>query len=157
MLDALPIPIRINMPTQTADLKQDIARIARKEAKALIAPLLKRLSVYKHDIAALKRDRTVVRRSGKAARRTGRTAAQAKVSTQEASEWFSADALIELRARLELSAQEFGLLVDASAMSIYRWEAGKGRPRDQFIIKLAAVRNIGKMKARKLVLAAQES
>lgn len=145
------------MSTQAALQKQDIARIARKEAKALIAPLLKRLSVYKHDIAALKRDRTAGRRSGKASRKTGTTAASATVSAQEAAQWFSADALIELRSRLELSAQEFGLLVDASAMSIYRWEAGKGRPRDQFIMKLAAVRNIGKLKARKLILAAQES
>lgn len=145
------------MPTQTALQKQDIARIARKEAKALIAPLLKRLSAYKHDIAALKRDRMAGRRSGKAARKTGTTPARATASARDPAEWFSPDALIELRTRLELSVQELGLLVDASAMSIYRWEAGKGRPRDHFIRKLAAVRNIGKLKARKLVLAAQET
>jgi len=140
--------------TNQTQLKNDIARIARKEAKVLIAPLLKRLAVYRHDIAALKRERGVLARSRKAIAK-GRSA-QASISLKEASDAYSADALIALRSRLGLTAREFGLLIDASAMSVYRWESGKGRPRATFLAKLASIRNIGKIKARKLVAIAQQ-
>lgn len=140
--------------TNQTQLKNDIARIARKEARVLIAPLLKRLAVYRHDIAALKRERGAHLRSTKAVAK--REPAPAKLSLEEATEAFSADALIALRTRLGLTAQEFGLLIDASPMSIYRWESGNGRPRATFLLKLASIRNIGKIKARKLVTIAQE-
>ena len=42
---------------------------------------------------------------------------------------FSAKGLKSLRAKLGLSAADFGQLVGASAQSIYKWESGNAVPR----------------------------
>jgi len=62
---------------------------------------------------------------------------------------FRADGLKSHRAKLGLSAADYGRLVGASGLSIYHWEAGKARPRQQQVAKLAAVRGIGKREALK--------
>ena len=54
-----------------------------------------------------------------------------------------------MRARLGLSAADFGRLVSASGQSIYNWEAGKASPRATQQAAIAAVRGIGKREAAK--------
>ena len=61
--------------------------------------------------------------------------------------------LKSLRAHLGLSAAEFGLLVGASAQSIYKWETGKAVPRGSQQATLAAIRGIGKREAGKRLAA----
>ena len=60
---------------------------------------------------------------------------------------FRADGLKSHRAKLGLSAADYGRLVGASELSVYNWESGKARPRTQQVAKLAAVRGIGKREA----------
>jgi len=60
---------------------------------------------------------------------------------------FSAKSLISQRRRLGLSAAECGLLVGATAQSIYNWEAGTVRPRDKHLPAIAALRTFGKKDA----------
>ena len=57
---------------------------------------------------------------------------------------FSAKGLISQRKRLGLSAAECGLLVGASAQSIYNWEVGKVRPRAKHLAAIASLRSLGK-------------
>jgi DNA-binding XRE family transcriptional regulator len=45
---------------------------------------------------------------------------------------------------VDLSASDFGKLLRVSAQSIYNWEAEKARPRPEQIVKLAALRGLGK-------------
>jgi DNA-binding transcriptional regulator YiaG len=61
---------------------------------------------------------------------------------------FSARSVKAQRARLGLSAKDFGRLVGVSALSIYAWESGKSRPRKKQLPGLAAVRHLGKREAR---------
>jgi len=64
---------------------------------------------------------------------------------------FVAKGLQSHRARLGLSAGDFGKLVGASANSVYAWETGRTAPRREQVAKIAAVRMMGKREAaRKL-------
>jgi len=51
---------------------------------------------------------------------------------------FSARSVRAQRARLGLSAKDFGGLVGVSALTIYSWESGKSRPRARQLACLAA-------------------
>lgn len=62
---------------------------------------------------------------------------------------FSAATVARERARLELSAADFGQLIGVSPLTIYNWEKGKSRPRQAQIDKLDAVKGIGKREAWK--------
>ena len=57
---------------------------------------------------------------------------------------FRPQGLATNRARLGLSASDFGLLVGATGQSIYAWEAGKAAPRPQALAAIAALRSVGK-------------
>lgn len=57
---------------------------------------------------------------------------------------FSAKGMAANRRRLELSAEDFGLLVGTSGQTIYAWESGKTQPRPGHIAAIAALRGIGK-------------
>ena len=57
---------------------------------------------------------------------------------------FRADGLKSHRAKLGLSAQDYGLLVGVTGQTIYDWESGQSRPRNkEQVAKVAAVRGIG--------------
>ena len=68
---------------------------------------------------------------------------------------FSAKGLKSLRTRLGLSALDFGKLIGASALSVYKWEGGKSRPRAKYVASIAKVRGIGKKEAAALLEAAK--
>jgi predicted transcriptional regulator len=57
---------------------------------------------------------------------------------------FVAKGLRSQRVRLGLSASDVGTLVGVSAQSIYNWESGDTRPRDEQIARLAVLRGLGK-------------
>jgi DNA-binding transcriptional regulator YiaG len=62
---------------------------------------------------------------------------------------FRADGLRTHRAKLGLSAGDYGRLIGVSGQTIYNWEAGDSRPRPQQMGAIAAVRGIGKREAHK--------
>ena len=62
---------------------------------------------------------------------------------------FSAKGFASLRRRLGVSAREFGLLVGASAQSIYNWDVGKTRPRARHLAAVAVLRGMGKHEVTK--------
>ena len=55
------------------------------------------------------------------------------------------------RRRLGLSAAECGLLIGASAQSIYNWEEGKARPRAQHVAAIFALRTLGRRQANAIL------
>jgi len=61
---------------------------------------------------------------------------------------FAAKGLRTQRARLGLSAADFGKLIGVSAQSIYNWESEKARPRAGQITRVAQLRMMGKREAR---------
>jgi len=133
------------MPSLSTILNGEITRLARKEIKAAIDPVRKANAGHRKEIAELKRQVASLQRDLKAASKPS----TARVEADEASTRFSAKGLKSLRAKLGLSAAEFGQLVGASGQSIYNWETGKAVPRASQQAALAAVRGIGKREAGK--------
>ena len=141
------------MPNLSTILKGEITRLARKEIKAAVDPVRKASAGQRREIAELKRQVAALQRDLKAALKPSKVLKQegeASGSTR-----FSAKGLKSLRAKLGLSAGEFGLLVGASGQSIYKWETGKAVPRASQQAALASVRGIGKREAAKRLASMQ--
>lgn len=136
------------MPNIATVLKEEIARVARKETRADTQPLKNASARYRSDIAALKRRiaalEKLVSRLGKAA---AKTAPVAMADEQASSFRFSASGLQAQRKRLGLSASEAGLLLGVSDQSVYKWENGKTRPRASQFASIAALRSLSKTQA----------
>lgn len=137
------------MPNIASILKEEIQRLARKELKANTEPLKKAVAGYRSEIAALKRRVETLERQ---ARRTSKVVAKA-VAAEPGAEGknlrFRADGFASKRKNLGLSAREVGLLLDASPLSVYKWETGQARPRAKHLEAIAAFRSLGKREAAK--------
>ena len=134
-------------------LKEEISRIARKEIRRETSSLKKSSTAHRAEIAALKR-RVVelerqLRRLGRAGQAAAPTAANDDPVTPGTR--FSAKSMASQRRRLGLSAAECGLLIGASAQSVYNWEEGKARPRAQHLPAIFALRNLGRRQATEIL------
>jgi DNA-binding transcriptional regulator YiaG len=138
------------MPNLGSVLKSEITRLARKEIKTALDPLRKANAGYRREIAELKRQLAQLQREQKASTKARRPAAEAGEAGLARTR-FVPKGVKSLRARLGLSAADFGLLVGASGQSVYNWEAGKAVPRAGQQAALAAVRGLGKREAAKRV------
>ena len=136
------------MPNIASLLKNEISRVSRKEVRGETLALKKAVSTYRSEIAALKRRTQALeqqlRRLGKVSAKLA-PAAGNEVSAE--TRRFSAKGLVSQRRRLGLSAADCGLLVGASAQSVYNWEEGKVRPRAKHLSAIAALRSMGKKEA----------
>ena len=131
-------------------LKAEIARLARKEAKAQLEPLRKANAGYRRDIAALKREVAALSRQLKTGSRPAQKAQKAQAAPDEGRKLrFQAKGLKSHREKLGLSAAEYGQLAGVSAQSSYNWEAGKSTPRQAQVQALAELRGMGKREAAK--------
>ena len=129
-------------------LKAEITRLARKEVRALVEPLRKANARHRHEIAGLKRQLSEHQRLIATLRRTGGKAPAAPTDTETTTARFSAKGLKSLRAKLGLSAADFGTLIGVSGQSVYHWESGKTTPRASQRTAIAGVRSLGKRAAR---------
>jgi len=140
------------MPNIASVLKEEIARLVRKELKKELEGIKKGSARTRSEIAALKRsvaalEKQVTRLNRNSNRRTDQTTEPEESSTAR----FSAKGLASHRKRLGLSAAELGVLLDVSAQTIYNWESGKTRPGPAQVAAIAATRKMGKRQARALL------
>jgi DNA-binding transcriptional regulator YiaG len=134
------------MPTIATLLKSEITRIARKQVREQTQPLKKAIAPYRSEITALKRRAQALEQQ---IRKLGRAKAHARPAKEESetAHRFSAKGMARNRQRLGLSAADFGKLIDASALSVYKWEKGEVRPREKHVQAIASIRSIGKKEA----------
>ena len=134
-------------------LKEEISRISRKEIRRETSSLKKSSAIYRSEIAALKRRVQELERQLRRASRAGDRAvpAAANEDSVSAGTRFSARSMASQRKRLGLSAAECGLLIGASAQSVYNWEEGKARPRAQHLPAIFALRNLGRRQANEIL------
>ncbi|HET8748989.1 MAG TPA: helix-turn-helix transcriptional regulator [Ramlibacter sp.] len=139
------------MPNIAAVLKDEIARIARKEARAQTAEFKKASAQYRAHIAALRRRIDELERQVKRASKQGvkgnSAADEADDESQGPARRFSATRLAAQRRKLGLSAADFAALIGVSGQSVYKWEHGEARPRARQLEAIAALRGIGKREA----------
>jgi DNA-binding transcriptional regulator YiaG len=137
------------MPNIAAVLKEEIARLARKELKANTETLKKAVSTYRSEIAALKRRVDQLERGAK---KTAKVVSKVVTSESEGEATrlrFRMDGFKAHRERLRLSAADYAKLIGVSALSVYKWESGQARPRERYLPAIAAVRKLGKREAAK--------
>ncbi|MGZ5234755.1 MAG: helix-turn-helix domain-containing protein [Caldimonas sp.] len=135
------------MPNIATFLKSEISRISRKEVRAATLALKKAASAHRSDIAALKRRAQALEQQVRRLARAGPKAAPAEGEAPSKVPRFSPRRLVSQRRRLGLSAADCGLLLGASAQSIYNWEEGKVRPRTKHLIAIAKLAELGKKDA----------
>lgn len=138
------------MPNVATLLKQEIRRLSRREGRAVALPLRKTLARQRRTLAALRRElarqQSEVARLARALR--DRSGAAAVPAPEAQKVRFQPRGLRSHRARLGLSAGDYGRLLGVSAQTIYHWEQGKSRPRAAKRAALAALRAIGRREAR---------
>jgi DNA-binding XRE family transcriptional regulator len=136
------------MPNLGSILKQEIARIARREIRAQTNAGKKASAQHRRHIATLRRridllEKRLTSLNGTLAKeRAGPPAGDARSDHR-----FVAKGLKSLRGRLGLSAESFGRLVGVSGQSIYNWERQLTTPRSEQLRLLASIRGIGKREA----------
>ncbi len=137
------------MPNIAAVLKDEIARIARKEVRAQTEDFRKTSAQYRAHIAALRRRVDELERQLKRVSKTSARAAtpEADEESQGPPRRFSASRLAAQRRKLGLSAADFATLLGVSGQSVYKWEHGEARPRAKQLEAIAALRGIGKREA----------
>ena len=136
------------MPNIAAVLKEEIARLARKEMRSETELLKKASAHYRSDIAALKRRIAHLEKQvALLSKKTARNAPDKNPPEEGVRVRFTAKGLRTLRQRLELSAAELGTLLGVSAQTVYNWEAESTRPRAQQVSAIAAIRGLGKREA----------
>jgi DNA-binding transcriptional regulator YiaG len=136
-------------------LNERIARVARKEIRAQTGATRKATVRYRGDIAALKRKvATLTKMLAFLEAREKKRASQQPMPSKSDGIRFRSDGLRSHRAKLELSAKDYGkLLGGVSPKTVYLWESGESRPRRAQVARLASVRGIGKREAlRQLAL-----
>ena len=137
------------MPNLLSLLNDRIRRLARREIRAQTKKTRRLTAQHRRDIAALKRQvATLTKTVAFLEKQEQRRVASPPVPQEAKGVRFSARSVKAQRARLGLSAKDFGRLVGVSALSIYAWESGKSRPRKKQLPGLAAVRHLGKREAR---------
>lgn len=136
------------MPNIGTVLKSEISRVARKEMRGETQALKKSVSQYRTQIAELKRRLQAleqqVKRLGKV---TAKVAPPPPQDEAAGNIRFSAKGFAAQRQRLGLSAAALARLLDVSALSVYKWESGKTRPRAKQLEAIAALRRMGKREA----------
>lgn len=139
------------MPNIALVLKEEIARVARKEIRAEITSMQKTVAIQRGQLAALRRQVQALEKAVKSQTRARkvRDADMPQSAEEDAgvSRRFSAERLAAQREKLGLSAADFAKLIGVSALSVYKWESGKTRPRDKQIAAIASVRGLGKREA----------
>lgn len=138
------------MPNIAAVLKEEIARVAKKTGKGELEALRKTVQSLRSQVAQLKRrteslEKQVKRASGRPAKNVQQEAPESGGRKLR----FSAERLAAQRKKLGLSAADFGALIGASALSVYKWEKGEVRPRQKHLTAIAAARALGKREAAK--------
>ncbi|MHB1098792.1 MAG: helix-turn-helix domain-containing protein [Burkholderiales bacterium] len=137
------------MPNIASVLKEEIARLVRRQLRGETESLKKASSRYRSEIAALKRRiEALEKQISRLERMVPKKAAPVVDGESETKLRFKPQGVRAQRTRLGLSAPEMGALVGVSAQTIYYWEAGKSRPRAEQLAIIAAVRKMGKREVR---------
>lgn len=136
------------MPNLGNVIKQEIARIARRELRSHVTAARKASAQHRHHIANLRRHIAELERKIAALASTNvAKPASTPVEMTETRVRFAPKGLRSLRERLGLSAERFGKLIGVSGQSVYNWEHRITIPRARQLQAIAAVRGIGKREA----------
>ncbi len=139
------------MPSLERVLREEIRRLARKEAKTQLDAVKRATAQHRKEIATLRRqlDGLEKRFTFLESQERKRLSQQRDQPSSLEEVRFSARSVRSHRRRLNLSAEDYGRLLGVSAQTVYHWERGLTRPRKSQLAALVEVRSIGKREATK--------
>ncbi|MFN9471252.1 helix-turn-helix domain-containing protein [Acidovorax sp.] len=145
------------MTTFSNAFRSEVVRMARKELKPELQGMRKALTSHRSEIAALKREVKTLTSQLKAAQRAVKATATPVEEERGAArrggrQWvFKPEALTAKRAELGVTAKDMAKLLQASPLSLSKWETGKANPRAAQLERIRAVLGLGKRKALALL------
>ena len=143
------------MTTFAESLKREIARLAKKELKGELTSLRKAVTNHRSEIAGLKRQlkalvsaqKTMVKNASQGAQALSVGNTLEPVVRRGRKRVFSAEAFFAKREALGITQAQMGKLVEASSLSVYKWESGQVTPRAAQLERIFAVMKMGKREA----------
>ena len=144
------------MPNILSALKSEISRLARKEAKQVVAPVKNASANYRGLIAGLRKQVVALKNEVAALRRAAPKAEKALVAPQEPQGrfWITGKGVKALRKRLGLTQAQFGKLAGVSVATVVNWEGAEGKVeirRKATVAQLQAIRKMGKRQAAEIL------
>lgn len=138
------------MPQFAKVLKEEIARLARREVRKKFSPLRSRVIDLNREISGLKKD---LEKKDKKLARLEKLVAEAQpapvpASREEVKKARVSPWLIKTqRKRLELNQSNFARLIGVSVSAVRSWEQGRSQPRGPNLASFVAVRKLSKKEA----------
>lgn len=142
------------MPNYASVLNDEIARIARKEVKAQVAPVAKRALELRKKVSSQARQIAALEsKLDKLEKELGiEDVIPVTLSEEDINKArVSAKYIANVRNKYELSRNDMALLLDVNANSIYLWETGRATPRNEAKAKIIQLRDMGKRKVNALL------
>lgn len=140
------------MPNIQSALKSEISRLARKEAKQVVAPVQRASANYRGLIAGLRKQIDALQGEVAVLRRAAPKAEKSLADAQEPQGrfWITGKGVRALRKRLGLTQARFAKLAGVSVPTVIKWEGAKGKAPIRLkaaIARLQAIRKMGKRQA----------
>jgi DNA-binding transcriptional regulator YiaG len=130
-------------------LRQEIVRLARRELRAELAPFKKARAEQRQAIALLKREVKQLQQAVASRRKGGLSLKVAAAPATGATNLrFVAKGLKAQRARLGLSATDYGKLVGVSHQTVRNWEEGVSKPSASDLVLIDGLRRTSKQAAQ---------
>ena len=141
------------MPDIKAVLSEEIRRLAKKEIRTALIPLVKTVTEQRHTISELKKRIAVLEKSGitEKAVRESDTAPAEKIKKLR----LNASGIVRVRSKLKLTQNEFAKLLGVSLHTVSFWELGKASPRAEAKAAICALRSAGKREIKRRLAAAE--
>ena len=150
------------MTAFSESFRSEVARIARKENKGEMSSLRKTATNQRAEIATLKRDLKdlagQVRSLAKALQKS-LTAAERQQPRRQSPDSsagtpaaanrrgrafvFSHEALVAKRQAFHMTQKEMAQLLGVSSLSVYKWESGRGTPREAELLRRGGGLQVG--------------
>ena len=142
------------MPNIGVVLKDEIRRLAKREIRATVLPLKKKVAELTRTNATLKKkvpilEKAVAGLEKEAEARQLQAVREGEKETQGVR--IGPRSIAAQRKRLKLTRAEFGGLAGVSANTIYLWETGEVSPMEKRRAVLVGLRKLGAREARKLL------
>ena len=141
------------MPDIKQVLNDEIRRLARKEIKNILLPVLKQLSDQKRVIGDLKKQIAALEKRVPEKAEKAKTEIDAGDSKKLR---LNAAGIVKLRNKLGISQGKLAELVGVSTHTVSLWEIGRVSPRASAKAAICALRTIGKRELKRR-LAVRES
>lgn len=149
------------MTTFSNAFRAEVVRMARKELKPELQAMRKSLTSHRSDIASLKREVKALTSQLKATKRLSKTdqprAEEAAAEPRRGGrQWtFKPEALTAKRIEFGVTGLDMARLLQASPLTVRKWEAGNANPRAAQLVRIRDVLAMAKRKALSILAEAE--